>query len=208
MPKQTYTAQFFSEPSALTPGLHPGFLVAITEEATPHTWDMYKSSPRMYRWHFAVGHSAETISTHVPELVTAITSKIFSGGKQPSKNYTWHCTLIGHEIQIDEEVDLDPSLPVPCQVAISRSKAGKDVEWAIVDKLYPWLEGAALLSPTFRQKLALWWSMKQAGGEQPTEAPTVPAPAVPQMSQPAPAAPVPPPLAPTAAPAPATRQAW
>jgi len=207
MPKMTYVKQFYSEPSVLTPGLHPGFLMAITEEATPPEWDMFKSSPRMLRWHFAVGHTAETITTHVPELVTAITSKIFSGGKQPSKNYTWHCTLIGHEIQIDEEVDLDPMMPLPCQLAISRTKAGKDVEWAIVDKLYPWLEGAALLSPTFRQKLALWWQMKQAGGEQPTEAPPAPAPAVPQMYQgaPAPVAPVAP-VAP--APAPATRQAW
>jgi hypothetical protein len=204
MPKQTYTAQFYSEPSILPPGLHPGFLMAITEEATPPEWDMFKSSPRMYRWHFAVGHTAETISTHVPELVTAISSKIFSGGKQPSKNYTWHCTLIGHEIQIDEEVDLDPMMPVPCQLAISRSKAGKDVEWAIVDKLYPWLEGAALLTPTFRQKLALWWSMKQAGGE--TNETPAPAPAVPQMYQPAPAPAAP--AAPAPAPAPATRQAW
>ena len=204
MPKQTYTKQFFSEPSELSPGVHPAFLVAITEEATPPDWDMFKSSPRMFRWHFATAHSVASVTTHVPELVSAITSKIFSGGKQPSKNYTWHCTLIGHEIQLDEEVDLDPMMPVPCQLAISRNKNGKPVEWAIVDSLYPWPDGQALLTEEMKKKLALWWQMKQAP---PAEAPSVPAaaPATPQLY-----AQTPPPAAPangTPAPAPA-RAAW
>ena len=110
--------------------------------------------------------------------MTAITSKIFSGGKQPSKNYTWHCTLVGHEIQLDEEVDLDPAMPVPCQLIISRTKGGKPIEWANVDGLYAWPEGAALLTPELTAKLGLWWKMKQAGEPAPDQAPA-PAPAVP-----------------------------
>lgn len=202
MPAQTYTRQFFSEPSDLSPGLHPAFLVAITEEATPPTWDMFKSSPRMYRWHFAVAHNPSSIATHVPELVTAITSKIFSGGKQPSKNYTWHCTLVGHEIQIDESVDLDPAMPVPCQLIVSRMKGGKPVEWAIVDGLYPWPEGQTLLTDELRKKLALWWQMKQQA--EPADDRT-PAPATPQMYAPAPV-----PATPAPAPQPTTagRTAW
>ena len=211
MPKQTYTPQFYSEPSALTAGLHPGFLVAITEETTPPTWEMAKKSPTMYRWAFAIAHSAETLTTHVPELVTAVTSKIFSGGKQPSKNYTWHCTLLGREIQLNEEVDLDPLMPLPCQLIISRTKGGTPVEWAIVDGLYPWLEGAALLTPEVRAKLALWWKMKQAGEpKDETPAAPAPAPATPQMYQPTAAAPLPPSAPTTSAPQPATagRTAW
>lgn len=208
----THTPQFFSEPSALIAGVHPAFLMAITEEATPPTWEMFKKSPRLYRWNFAVAHSVQTLDSFVPELVTAVCSKIFSGGKQPSKNYTWHCTLLGREISVNESVDLDPLMPLPCQLAISRTKGGVPVEWAIVDTLYGWPEGQTLLTDAFKQKLALWWSMKQAGGEQPAEAPTVPAPAVPQMYQGASAAAPVPPSAPTTAGAPviapATRHAW
>lgn len=215
MPKQTYTKQFFSEPSDLSPGVHPAFLMAIIEDATPPDWDMFKSSPRMYRWHFATAHSVDSVTTLVPELVTAITSKIFSGGKQPSKNYTWHCTLVGHEIQLDEEVDLDPVMPVPCQLAISRTKQGKSVEWAIVDTLYPWPDGQALLTDALRKKLALWWKMKQAGEPEGDRAPApTPAPTLPPAHAAPPAAPAStfyPSHAPAAgAPqtATATRQAW
>jgi hypothetical protein len=211
MPTMTYTPQFYSEPSVLTPGVHPAFLMAILDEVTPPTWEMAKKSPRMWRWHWAVAHTAQTFDAYVPELVTAVCSKIFSGGKQASKNYTWHCTLLGRVIAPDESVDLDPMMPLPCQLAISRTKGGVSVEWAIVDNVYAWPDGAALLTEPFRQKLALWWSMKQAGGEQPTEAPPAPAPAVPQMYQPTAAAPLPP-SAPTTAGAPviapATRHAW
>lgn len=204
MPKITHTQRFMSEPSSLSPGVHPGFLISITEHDTDPTWDMYKSSPKHWRWSFAVGHTAETLTTVIPELVTAISSQIFSGGKNASKAYQWHVALLGREIPIGEEVDLDPLMPLPCQVGISRSKNGQTTEWAIVDALYGWEAGHALLTPELRTKLALWWTMKQAG--EATEAPApAAAPATPQMyARPA---------APTQAPAPATpatagRAAW
>lgn len=201
MPVMTHTPQFFSEPSALIAGVHPAFLMAITEEATPPTWEMFKKSPRMYRWHWAVAHSVQTLDSFVPELVTAVSSKIFSGGRQPSKNYTWHCTLLGRVIAVEESVDLDPLMPLPCQLAISRTKGGAPVEWAIVDTLYGWPEGQALLTEPFRQKLALWWSMKQqATPSEDTAVPPPQAPALPPMAAPAPA--------PAAGTAPAQRQAW
>jgi len=205
MPMMKHTQRFTSEPSTLSPGVHPGFLVAITEEATDPTWDMYKSSPHHWRWHFAVGHTAETLTTVVPELVTAISSQIFSGGKNPSKSYQWHVALLGREIPIGEEVDLDPLMPFPCQVGIARSKNGQSVEWAMVDALYAWEAGHALLTPELRAKLALWWTMKQAG--EPSQD-AAPAPvAAPRYAQPASTTPAP---APPATPQPATagRTAW
>lgn len=157
-----------------------------------------------WRWSFAVGHTAETLTTVVPELVTAISSQIFSGGKNPSKSYQWHVALLGRDIPVGEEVDLDPLMPFPCQVGVLRSKNGQAVEWAIVDALYAWEAGHALLTPELRAKLALWWKMKQAG--EPAADPA-PAPvAAPRYAQPAtttqaPAAPAPQPVT-------AGRTAW
>jgi hypothetical protein len=188
-----YTPQYFSEPSQLTEGVHPAFLMAITDEVTPPNWESAKKNPRIYRWHFAVLHNVETMGQYHPELQTAVSSQIFSGGKQPSKNYTWHCTLIGHEIQPEEEVDLDPMMPVPCQLFIGRhDKTGKAIEYANIDKLYAWPDGYKVLTDATRQMLATWWRMKQA------ETPEPPAPA----AQP----PVPPVQAPPTPPAPPAYQ--
>jgi hypothetical protein len=148
----------------------------------------------MYRWHFAVLDSVATMHQIQPEYQTAVSSPIFSAaGKQVSKAYAWMSAMLGRAIALNESLDTDTLLPLPCQVLISRTdKTGQPSEYATIDaKLLGWPEGATLLTPALRQKLALWWAMKQAGGESP--APATPAPA---------------PVAPSPAPAPATRQAW
>ena len=204
MPVMTYTPSYFSEPSQLIEGVHPAFLVAITDDLTPPTWPMAQKSPRMYRWHFAVLHSLETFEQYQPERQTGITSQIFSGGKQPSKSYTWSCAILGRDIPADESVDLDPMMPLPCQLFIGRhDKAGKSIEWANVDKVYNWADGHRLLTEPVRQRLADWWAKKQA--EMATaEGPSQPAPQpAPRPSPPMYQPPVQQPLAAAPAPAPA-----
>jgi hypothetical protein len=214
MPLMTHTPTYSSEPSDLVEGVHPAFLMAITEELTPPTWPAAvkalaagKEIPPMYRWHFAVCPSFATVTSEIPELQTAISTTLFSGGSRPSKAYTWTCTLVGREIPVHEGIDLEPLCPLPCQVFILRHDKNRvPITYANIDpRLMAWPEGAALLTPEVRQKLALWWSMKQSTPvDDPTPPPPASMPPVPSMVQGAPAAPA----APTPAPAPATRQAW
>lgn len=215
MVMMTHTPTYSSEPSDLVEGVHPAFLMAVTEELTPPTWPAAvkalaagKPIPPMYRWHFAVCPSFATVTSEIPELQTAVSTTIFSGGARASKSYTWACTLLGREIPVNEGVDLEPLCPLPCQVFILRHDKNRvPITYANIDpRLMAWPEGTALLTPELRQKLALWWQMKQSTPvDDPTPPPPpAPMPAVPSMYQGAPAAPA----APAPAPVPATRQAW
>jgi len=189
----TYTPQHYSDPSNLVAGVHPAFLVAVTEEPIPDGWEMAKAHKFMYRWHFAVLDSVATMHHIQPEYQTAVSSPIFSAaGKQVSKAYAWMSAMLGRAIALNESLDTDALLPLPCQVLISRSdKAGQPSDYATIDsKLLGWPEGAALLTDDLKKKLTLWWHMKHAGNDEP--------------AAPAPAAPA----APSPAPAPATRHAW
>lgn len=189
MPTLTYTPQHYSDPSNLVAGVHPAFCVAITEEPIPEGWEMGKTHKYMYRWHFAVLDSVATMPHTQPEYQTAVSSPIFSAaGKQVSKAYAWMSAMLGRAIALNESIDTDALLPLPCQLLIRRTdKTGQPSEYATIEsKLLGWPEGAALLTDDLKKKLALWWSMKQAG--------ETPAPATP--------------AAPAPVPAPATRHAW
>lgn len=195
-----YEPQTVSDPSTLTEGMHPAMLVAITDEETPPAWEMARKSPRMWRWHLAVWQHDQAITSQQPELQSAVSSQTFSpGGRyQPSKAFVWTCALLNRAILPTESVDLEPLLPLPCQLYITRKdKGGAPIEFANIKDLVAWAGGAAHLTPDLRQKLQTWWQMKSSDTAVPGPAP---APATPQMYAPAPApAPVTPP---------ATRQAW
>lgn len=178
MPVFNYTPQHVSDPSNLSEGMHPAFLVAITDEETPAAWEMAKKSPRMWRWHFAVWQSPAAITNEAPELQSTVSSQTFSpGGKyQPSKAFVWTCALLGRAVQPTESIDLDPMMPLPCQLYITRKdKMGVPIEFANVKDLVAWSEGGAVLTPDLRQKIQTWWQMKQASPQTiPTPAPTAP----------------------------------
>lgn len=139
-------------PSALSEGRHPGFLLHIAEESTPDDWLMAKQSPTMWRWYFALWEVPTLIPQHAPELQTAITSTKFApkGKFQASKAYTWTCQILGRHIAPGESVNYDTLYPLPCSVKVTR-EPGKDYI-KIVD-VEGWPEGATLLTDAFKEAL-------------------------------------------------------
>src|SRR5262245_19312366 len=53
----SYQPRTFSDPSELTEGLHPCYLLEVVEEPVPEGWEMQKRDPLMWRWFFAVWES-------------------------------------------------------------------------------------------------------------------------------------------------------
>lgn len=158
MPTFAYEPRTVNDKSNLTPGYHPAFLLAIKDEEVPEGWEMKKKSPRMWRWCFAVFTSPEQVAAGGrPEHQSATSSQTFSpGGKfQPSKAYIWTCKIMGRKIESGESIDLDPMMPIPCLVMVSRTKRdGTHVEYANIDGIEPWPEGPRFLTPGLRQSLA------------------------------------------------------
>lgn len=183
MPVFTYEPRTINDKSTLTPGMHPAFLLAIRDEEVPDGWQMKEKSPRMWRWVFAVWATPQDITNGVkPEKQSATSSQTFSpGGKyQPSKAYVWTCKLLGRKIAAGESVDLDPSLPLPCQVMVTRTKQdGTPIEYANLPSLEAWPDGLSYLTPEFRT--ALVRVLEEAPA---TQAATPPV-AQPQYAQPA-----------------------
>jgi hypothetical protein len=114
-------------PSALSEGWHPGFLIHISEEPTPADWQMAKQSPTMYRWHFVLWEIPTLIDRQAPEHQSGLTSAKFSpkGKFQASKAYTWTKQLLGRDIPPGQSVNWDALYPVPCRVKVERTP-GKD----------------------------------------------------------------------------------
>jgi hypothetical protein len=161
--------------SALTDGWHPAYLLAITDEPTPETWQMYQQSPRLWRWHFAVWEIPTLIGRQAPEHQSAPSSQKFTpkGRQQASKAYAWTAALLGRQIPPGERVNLDPLMPLACRVKVSR----KDDYANIVDlEAYP--DGAALLTPEIRAMLAQMSRLDEPDTPPPaqTPAPTPPTP--------------------------------
>jgi hypothetical protein len=197
MPQFSYQPPSINDPSQLAEGWHPAYLVAITDEATPESWAMHQASPRLWRWWFAVWEHPSVLHT-TPECQTSPTSQKFSpGGKyQPSKAYLWTCKLLGRSFSAGESVNLDELMPLACKVWVKRTNTqGQPSEFANITELAPWPEGAALLTPELRQKLATWLTMKrQDGGPAASPSPQAPPaspgwPAPPTAPQTAPAVP-------------------
>jgi hypothetical protein len=179
MPQFSYQPPSINDPSQLAEGWHPAYLLAITDEATPDSWAMYQASPRLWRWWFAVWPDPGQLH-HTPECQTSPTSQKFSpGGKyQPSKAYLWTCKLLGRTFSAGESVNLDELMPLACKVWVKRTNSqGMPSEFANITELQTWPEGAALLTPELRQKLATWLSMKRSDGGQETNARTASPPA-------------------------------
>ena len=198
MPTFSYTPRMFSDASALPEGLHPAFLVAVTDEETPEGWKMREKSPRMWRWYFAVYDNINVINSVRPELQSTVSSQTFSpGGKyQPSKAYLWAIALLNRQIGKGEKIDIDAMLPLPCQLYISRrDKQGNPVEQAIIKDLTAWGDGTKLLTPELTARLVTWWEEKS--GELGTDSGDHDAPAAP-AAPPAAASAQPIPMAPAA----------
>lgn len=139
-------------PSALTPGRHPGYLLQIVEEPTPEGWPMAEKSPTLYRWFFALWEVPTLVDRQAPELQTGITSTKFApkGKFQASKAFTWTSQILNKTIAPGESVNLDPMLPLPCSVKVSRDP-GKD--FVKIEDVEAWPEGAALLTEPMKQAL-------------------------------------------------------
>lgn len=191
MPNFSYTPRSINDPSQLSEGWHPAYLLQIADEATPELWSMYESSPRLWRWLFAVWETPQHVQTTTPELQSAPTSQKFTPASRysPSKAYTWTCALLGRAVQAGESVSLDDLFPLPCRLKIRRVNGqGQPIEFANIVDLEAWPDGGSLLTADVRQKLATWFTMKQQGTPAPAPAPGAvprPVPAVPA----APAAP-------------------
>ena len=188
MPDVVYEGSSASDPSQLSEGWRPAFLVEITEEDTPPDWERAKRSPRQWRWHFAVWENQAEIARSIPEAQSTTTSKTFSpgGGKFPASTaYLWHVEFLGRRPAKGEHVNLDPLMPLPCRLKISRTnKNGEPSEYANIKDLERWADGQALLTPDLKDKLATWHKMKSAGGaprSAPAPAPTPPPPAAPTV---------------------------
>ena len=187
MPHFSYTPQTINDKSLLSSAWHPAFLVQIADEETPVGWQMAAQSPRLWRWKFAVWESAAHVQSTPPEAQSTVTSQKFSpGGKfQASKAFVFTRKLLGRDIQSGESIDLDPMMPLPCQVLISRTdKNGAPIEYANITDLQAWPAGHQVLTPEMRSQLATWLQMKQAGTPEP------PPPATPPQAPP-PSAPPP-----------------
>jgi hypothetical protein len=172
MPMMKAAKASTGEPSNLTEGVHMAFLLAITDDPTPEEWPMFKNSPRMYSWHFAVYQTPNSVGREIPEYVVGLSSQTFSyGGKRSSKAYDWTVTLLGRSLALGESVDLDPMMPLPCQVAISKKNAAQEpTDFAKITQLYGWPDGAAWLqNAAFVEGLSRFWESKK-----PDDAPAFP----------------------------------
>src|SRR5215468_10778909 len=142
MPQFHRTTTTINDVSNLNPGDHPAFLMAILDEDTPETWTMYQQSPRMWRWHFAIYSSEAALGQEVPELQSTVSSQKFSPPVKnfsASKAYRFVKALLNRDIPRAETVDLDPLLPLPCRVIVSRKdKDGNPIEFANIDDLNHW----------------------------------------------------------------------
>jgi hypothetical protein len=170
MPSMTYTPRTYNDPSNLTMGWHPAFLLEIADEPTPDTWQMFAKSPRMYRWRFAVWEVPTLIPTQAPERQSAVSSQTFSPkGRQPaSKAYTWTVALLGRQIAPGESVNLDPLMPLPVRVKVERKE-----QYANIIDVEACPELAQYLTPELKQRLAVFL---QTFGQAPEGAPPLPAP--------------------------------
>jgi hypothetical protein len=172
MPMMKTAKASTGEPSNLTEGIHMAFLLAITDDPTPEDWPMFKNSPRMYVWHFAVYQTPNSVGREIPEYLTGLSSQTFSyGGKRSSKAYDWTVKLLGRSLALGESVDLDPMMPLPCQVAISKKNAsGETIDFAKITELYAWPDGASWLqNAAFVEGLSRFWDSKK-----PDDAPPFP----------------------------------
>lgn len=105
-------------PSQLTQGWHPAYLIHIGEEATPEGWKMQEKSPTMWRWHFVVWESLAALQGgEVPEEQSGLSSAKFSPKSRyvASKAWTWATQILGRVLATGETVDWDPLYPVPCR---------------------------------------------------------------------------------------------
>lgn len=171
------TQKVTNDPSELTPGWHPAALLAIVDEPTPETWQMYAKSPRMYRWMFYVWSTPETIRTAPGEAQSAVSSQAFTPrGKNPaSKSYLWASELLGRIIQPGEAVDLDPLLPLACRVKIERRE-----QYANIVDVERWTEGQAAITQTLAKGAPQAApAMSPSSGAFPSFTTGVPAPAQP-----------------------------
>lgn len=173
-------------PSALSEGWHPGFLIHISEEPTPPDWQMYQQSQTMWRWHFVLWQEPAAVMTQAPETQSGLTSAKFSpkGRYQASKAYTWAKQILGRDIPPGQSVTWDTLYPVPCRVKVER-QAGKD--FIKVLDVEGWSDGA-VVAQTLTEPLA----------RARAEAIAAPAPVIPPMdkaSQRTSSPPMPPPAA-------------
>ena len=184
-PEFAYQPRTINDKSQLTPNWHPGFLLEIGVEDVPDGWEMGKKNSHMYRWKFAIFEHQGQIATTAPEFQSCVSSPQFSppGRYQASKAFLFTQKLLGRKIEPGEHVNLDPMMPFPCLVLINRTdKNGAPSEYANILDLGVWPDGAALLTPELRQKLAAFLAMKTG----PANGQTTPPPAQSTYAQPAP----------------------
>jgi len=153
MPSMTYTPKTYNDPSALSPGWHPAFLLEIADEPTPEGWKMYEKSPRLWRWRFACWEIPTLIDRQAPERQSAVSSQAFTPkGRQPaSKAYLWTSALLGRQIPPGETVNLDPLMPIPCRVKVERAT---DPQYANILDVEASPDLAQYLTDGLRQQLA------------------------------------------------------
>lgn len=194
-----YEPRTFSDPTALAEGLHPAFLVQVTDEVKPEGWKM--QTERMWRFNFAVWDNVHVIHQTPPELQTKTCSQTFSsGGKfQPSNAYVFMKAGLNRDIAPREKIDPNALVPLPVMLYVVRlDSQGKAVDFAIIKDVRPWPEGNALLTPEFKAQVMAWWASKQPALEEARAAVAAQTPAVPSMTPtpqaaPAPVATTPPP---------------
>ena len=202
-PEFKYEPRTINDKSQLTPNWHPAYLLEIGVEEVPDGWEMKKKNSHMYRWKFCVWEGPHAVTSVAPEFQSVVSSPQFSppGKYQASKAFVFTQKLLGRKIEPGEHVNLDPAMPLACQVLINRTdKNGAPSEYANIMDVGAWPDGAALLTPELRQKLAAFLAMKTgpANGQAQAPAPTP----QPTYAQPAPTYAPPAPAMATAAPAP------
>jgi hypothetical protein len=186
MPTSTIT------PSKLTAGWHPGYLLTITEEATPADWVMAKQSPTLFKWWFATWEAPGGIGGQDPEVQSGITSTKFApkGRFQASKAYTWACQLLQRQLPVGAGVDWDEYIPLPCRIKVSR-EAGKD--YIKIEDVEAWPDGTQALSTVKELLQQLRTEIETTAPPVPEQMTTPPAthghaqPPAPQPQAPAPA---------------------
>ena len=131
-----------SDPSTLTEGWHPAYVVGITTEAIPDGWEMKKKDTLMYRWRVAIWEATDDIGRLEPENQDLLSSRAFTpkGKFQASKAYLWTTALIGHEPRPGEAIDLDPMFPLPCVIQVERPPG---TEYARLKQIRAWPRGDA-----------------------------------------------------------------
>jgi len=131
-----FRRKIVEQPSTLSAGWHPAYLISIKEEQKPESFTLMKEET-LLRWYVRVWAQPRDVASGEPEYHTAFSSLAFS---ENSKAFKWVSSLTESYPDVGEEIEL--GLPLACRVKIER-RPGTEREFVRIVDFEPWPEAPA-----------------------------------------------------------------